>query len=74
MHGEDVRSLRRALKKWCSDETNYQNLLRNNHNPAFESVVDEWLSEHPDIANKIVIVNEEYLPLFNLHHFSILLV
>ena len=50
---EDVRSLRRALKKWCRDETNYQNLLRNKHNPAFESVIDEWLSEHPDIASKI---------------------
>ena len=50
---EDVRSLRVALKKWCRDESNYQNLFRNKHNPAFESVIDEWLSEHPDIASKI---------------------
>jgi hypothetical protein len=50
---EDVRSLRVALKKWCRDESNYQNLFRNKHNPAFESVIDEWLSEHPDTASKI---------------------
>ena len=48
---EDVRSLRVDLKKWC--RTNYQNLLLNKHSPAFESVIDEWLSEHPNIASKI---------------------
>jgi hypothetical protein len=50
-HHEDVRSLRVDLKKWC--RTNYQNLLLNKHSPAFESVIDEWLSEHPNIASKI---------------------
>ncbi len=30
-----------------------QNLLLNKHSPAFESVIDEWLSEHPNIASKI---------------------
>jgi hypothetical protein len=50
---EDVRSLCVDLKQWCRDDSNYQNLLLNKHSPAFESVIDEWLSEHPNIASKI---------------------